>query len=158
MKVFVTHEDIKNGIKGRCYKCPVALAINAALSEMGASHLEAAVNKSKISIHLRKAAFVVLHSQLLPQSVRVFTKAFDDCLEVSPFEFELDYNHVPFKEGQKVKQRLSDDPSGFWDSWGEIDKIDGDEMTVVIHADIPRIMKYDRDGVRDDTRAVLVPA
>ena len=88
----VKKKDIKNGKRGYCKKCPVALAIQRQMpfdwevsvgSFMGAS----------IIFYNREDAGKGLNARRIglqtPTTVSQFISAFDEGLPVEPFEFEL---------------------------------------------------------------------
>jgi hypothetical protein len=77
MKIQVTQQDIDEGIAGKCYDCPIALAIARVLH-----------------IRLRVFRTIVIYSFgyliFLPNCVIQFIDQFDNNEPVQPFEFELD--------------------------------------------------------------------
>lgn len=90
MKIQVTQEDIKNGIRGSTTKCPVALACQRALGPdavaCGRAIYTGVVQHAKPSNWVVKEYGAMF---LVPPQVRVWIQDYDDCVPVAPIEFEL---------------------------------------------------------------------
>jgi hypothetical protein len=84
--VEVTQEDIDNGKRGRCFSCPVALAIQRAINKIyGIS------SGSVTSLHIM---YCNSHNDLVvletPEYVRQAIKWFDRTGQMKPFTFTLE--------------------------------------------------------------------
>lgn len=80
MKIEVTDDDIRQGTKGNCVRCPVALAIERALGK------DLAFEPWVVG----DAAWVGLRRCTLPRKARNWIRRFDRELSVAPFTFDLD--------------------------------------------------------------------
>ena len=76
MKVQVTMNDIKNGLRGNNTYCPIARAIRRV------------ANKRRVVLGC-KLAIVGNKSYILPHAARIFIELFDFGHNVSPFRFTL---------------------------------------------------------------------
>lgn len=82
MKIDVTQEDIDNGKRGHCSRCPVALALSRI---PGAEYLT--VGPVDFGITLRG----VRRDYALPEEAIVFIRTFDDGeITPNPFSFEIE--------------------------------------------------------------------
>jgi hypothetical protein len=81
--VDVTLEDIRNGIKGDCGRCPVALALSRVIPE---DHL-AGVGATEWTVY--DAAYRAVASGTLPDAVCDFIASFDAGDHVMPFSVRL---------------------------------------------------------------------
>lgn len=78
MKVSVTEQDIKEGEKGNCWHCPVALALKRATGR-------------EVSVRALNWGFKDGAGFYdLPQSARLFINEFDRWGKEEPFSFEVD--------------------------------------------------------------------
>ena len=88
MKITVTQEDIRDGRKGSCSRCPVARAMYRAL---GINHggddyvIVGVTGYAHVGNTLQDASKVVA----LPREVNLFIHRFDTDRWVEPFEFEV---------------------------------------------------------------------
>lgn len=80
MKVQVTREHIRNGIRGKTMQCPIALALN------GLGFQVAVVHKSVIILGLHQAEHRVYPSDEMAR----FIEKFDNGERVYPKAFEID--------------------------------------------------------------------
>lgn len=81
MKINVTQEDIKNGIPGDPYCCPVARACARALNNKTVSTTGLSINYWPTPYDFKS-----LHT---PSTVTAFVYSFDNGEDPGPFEFEL---------------------------------------------------------------------
>lgn len=86
MRVDVTEDDIRRGVRGNHNRCPVALAVQ----REGFPH--AMVSAVICEGDTWRPGH--LHSPTPPE-VRVFTSQFDAGVDVKPFSFEFDW--LPYK-------------------------------------------------------------
>lgn len=76
MKIHVTKEDIKNGERFDCHRCPIALAATrAGLTDVDVDYLTISANQE---------------THTLPDNAVCFIDRFDDGESVKPFTFILD--------------------------------------------------------------------
>ena len=78
MTIEVTQNDIDNGKRRDCYRCPIAHAINRAMG----THLAADVQETVVELPGREEA-------CLPDQAISFIEDFDAKIAVQPFTFEL---------------------------------------------------------------------
>ena len=78
MIINVTQEHIKKGNRSLCTECPIALAINEALS---INHAWVGMEEIRIDNWDTR----------LPDEADIFISAFDRNVPVEPFSLELDY-------------------------------------------------------------------
>jgi hypothetical protein len=86
MKIQVTQEDIDQGIRGMCYACPVARAINRHLREGYFSAV------GIILIEIEDAEQIQFHEIDTPEIAAEFIRRFDHLsirCTVEPIEFDL---------------------------------------------------------------------
>jgi len=83
VKIDVTAEDIHKGIKGNCYRCPVALALRRTTETL----LEVS------SYCIRVYSFPIRDIQL-PEIAVDFIKRFDRGKLVKPFKFYLNLSYI----------------------------------------------------------------
>ncbi len=77
IKLSVTQQDIDEGEKASCTKCPVALALQRAL---GRQDDAAMVGMGMVNL------FIDGNSHKVPDAVRDFVRSFDSGDKVEPFE------------------------------------------------------------------------
>jgi hypothetical protein len=88
-KIEVTQDDINNGIRNDCDRCPVALAISRALPACRVS-----VYPDEVEI-VRQPGVISQHEP--PSEVTTFVNRFDNpsnIAVISPFSFEMDFGEV----------------------------------------------------------------
>ena len=87
LKIRVTEQDIENGQKGSCRKCPVALALRKHYPDN-----DLLVGAHDVDIYLDGVAFSSnnLVTYKFPSEVTQFIGDFDDGKPVSPIEFVID--------------------------------------------------------------------
>ena len=81
LKIFVSQDNIKNGVPGSPVKCPIALA----LKESGYKD----VYVDELDISLRKGEDIVLYSWSLSRPALLFIYRFDHNEPVYPTTFQL---------------------------------------------------------------------
>lgn len=74
-KIEVTDEDIRQGVKGQCGRCPIALAA-----------ARAGIKDVTVGSYTMKIKHLFIH---LPRNVSEFINRFDDGLPVQPFSFVI---------------------------------------------------------------------
>ncbi len=77
MKIDVTAEDIKQGVKGSAMSCPIALAVQRKRGYHGAT------------VGYSTCGAVGRGNWVLPKVARDFIAGFDNGREVAPFSFNL---------------------------------------------------------------------
>lgn len=90
--VEVTEQDIKDGARGDCYYCPIALAVQRALNHPPKVH----VIISYVHVVMEDLS---MKTYSLPQVATDFIVDFDHDFKISPFTFEM-LPYVPFVEPQ----------------------------------------------------------
>lgn len=87
IRVEVTQDDINRGQQTVCRACPVALALNRALSEALGYPVETSVQRYSGAVWTPEEKF--LGRMRFPRSVEKFVVSFDDEKKVEPFEFNI---------------------------------------------------------------------
>lgn len=90
MKITVTQEDIREGARANCLKCPIALALERALKPLLELDIwyRVQVNEDNVEI-TNTGAESGRFAALLPEEAEEFIRRFDNRQPVEPFEFEL---------------------------------------------------------------------
>lgn len=91
MKIQVTEEHIKNGIKHSCRRCPVAQAIKL--------HIKENFNVHVIGVAVKLYLVNNVERYTLPDEIIEWIKQFDAGLSVKPVSFELEIDSK-FLKGQ----------------------------------------------------------
>ncbi len=94
MKIQVTQEDINQGVRQECEKCPIALAVIRAIGPQAAT-MRISVDDAWVDIGEE--------SWCLPRSAARFVSDFDSGKAVTPFEFELTEKLYRGKEVEEVE-------------------------------------------------------
>ena len=99
MKIKVTNQDIKEGFRGSCYDCPVALAfkreVKTAFQNGHAFSRSGRYVSAQIgpNVGAERILYREVHewdSYTLPKKAQTFIKRFDDGKPVKPFTFEIE--------------------------------------------------------------------
>lgn len=90
MVIKVTEDDIKQGVKGACFKCPVAIAMRRQGLKLAGAGFAYLVWQPKLYGNMKYDSRGYINMRLdTPLEVRRFISSFDKEEIVSPFEFEI---------------------------------------------------------------------
>ncbi len=98
MLIKVTQEDIDNGIRGKCYFCPVAQAINRVLQKVAAVRSDVIEIFNHEETKYEKPTFT-------SKGLQARIDTYDDQFGMSPFEFEFELGSFAYLPGEVVDYR-----------------------------------------------------
>lgn len=93
IKVNVTAEDIKKGVRGSDICCPIALALNREVKSTPETQIS--VNYGFLSV--QGTGKLIMHSETLPCEARLFIRDFDAGNDVKPFSFSVSLKNLKIK-------------------------------------------------------------
>ena len=97
IEIDVTREDIEQGVRGKAYSCPLALASDRALTEswgLAVDRLEVEGGEIRVEATVGDDDDVVLYFPL-PDTAAEFIRRFDNGLKVEPTLWELETEDGP---------------------------------------------------------------